>query len=280
MKLPPFRAVTYNIHRATGRDRRHDLPRIAAVLQEINAEIIGLQEVDTGLFHDPEPVIQKPIPPEQERRGRAEGSAPVTTPIEENPSTMAVLKPTPTASQRPHQLAYLTQATGLTAVEGLVVKSRHGEFGNVLLTNHPVKAVRRIDLTIRGANQRRGALDVDIDFHGEPLRIIVTHLGLGIMERYLQVKRVVRALGDDRDARVLIMGDFNMWSTLFARFRRLHRRFGPAPRIRTFPSGFPIFPLDRLWVQPIDALRSIEAHCTPLSRVASDHLPLVGTIQF
>ncbi|MCI0547931.1 MAG: endonuclease/exonuclease/phosphatase family protein [Candidatus Rokubacteria bacterium] len=41
--------ASYNIHRGRGLDRRTDLPRIAEVLREIDADVIGLQEV-----HEPQ----------------------------------------------------------------------------------------------------------------------------------------------------------------------------------------------------------------------------------
>jgi endonuclease/exonuclease/phosphatase family metal-dependent hydrolase len=42
-----FRVVSYNIHRCIGRDRRQDPKRVAAVIGELNADIIGLQEVES-----------------------------------------------------------------------------------------------------------------------------------------------------------------------------------------------------------------------------------------
>lgn len=39
--------ASYNIHKGVGTDRRRDLDRIAAVISEIGADIIALQEVDT-----------------------------------------------------------------------------------------------------------------------------------------------------------------------------------------------------------------------------------------
>lgn len=38
--------ATYNIHRCVGTDRRYDAPRVVAVLREIGADIIALQEVE------------------------------------------------------------------------------------------------------------------------------------------------------------------------------------------------------------------------------------------
>lgn len=42
----PLIVATYNIHTCVGVDRRYDPERTAAVLGELNADIIGLQEVD------------------------------------------------------------------------------------------------------------------------------------------------------------------------------------------------------------------------------------------
>ena len=44
--MPAIRVVTYNIHGCVGLDRRYDPARIAAVLREIDADIVCLQEVD------------------------------------------------------------------------------------------------------------------------------------------------------------------------------------------------------------------------------------------
>jgi endonuclease/exonuclease/phosphatase family metal-dependent hydrolase len=38
--------ATYNVHRCVGSDGRHDAARVAAVLREIDADVVGLQEVD------------------------------------------------------------------------------------------------------------------------------------------------------------------------------------------------------------------------------------------
>jgi endonuclease/exonuclease/phosphatase family metal-dependent hydrolase len=38
--------ASYNVHRCVGADGRHDPDRIAAVIEEMGAEVVGLQEVD------------------------------------------------------------------------------------------------------------------------------------------------------------------------------------------------------------------------------------------
>ena len=42
-------AATYNIHRCVGADGRYNPGRVALVLEELNADLIGLQEVDSRL---------------------------------------------------------------------------------------------------------------------------------------------------------------------------------------------------------------------------------------
>jgi endonuclease/exonuclease/phosphatase family metal-dependent hydrolase len=270
----PFhlRVCTYNVHSCIGIDGQFDPKRVAGVLQEIGADIIGLQEVDTSLSY--EPVL--PAVPDHERRHTKSTSNADTV---ENGTTVqtGALPDKPLPS---HQLDYLVKATGYTAVNGLIREKKTGLFGNVLLTRYKVLAVRRVDLTIRGGRQRRGALDVDLDVNGETLRVFVAHLGLGLWERHFQINRLLKVLGQDRQSRILMMGDFNLWVSLFPKLRRLHRRLGHIPLVTSYPSIFPLLSLDRIWLQPKKNLSSVYAHTSALSRVASDHLPLVGAIEF
>lgn len=46
---PPLRIMTFNIHHGEGMDGRLDLDRIAKVITEAKADIVGLQEVDRGV---------------------------------------------------------------------------------------------------------------------------------------------------------------------------------------------------------------------------------------
>jgi endonuclease/exonuclease/phosphatase family metal-dependent hydrolase len=43
--MSTFRVATYNVHKCVGIDRRKDPVRVAAVIRELEADIIGLQEV-------------------------------------------------------------------------------------------------------------------------------------------------------------------------------------------------------------------------------------------
>jgi endonuclease/exonuclease/phosphatase family metal-dependent hydrolase len=175
-------------------------------------------------------------------------------------------------------LAYLAEVTGYHAVAGqTLAHPEHGAYGNALLTRGMVRAVRRIDLSVP-RREPRGALDVEVDC-GQPLRVIATHLGLMPSERRRQIKRLLRAFEDDESMTTVLLGDLNEWFLWGRPLRWLHAYFKETPAPSTFPSGKPVFALDRVWVRPRRLLQAVYTHRTPLARVASDHLPLVGLIE-
>lgn len=223
-----LRIASYNVHRCIGTDGRHDPDRVAAVIRELDADVIGLQEVAC-------------------RRG----------------------------PRGIDQLAYLAQATGLHAIGGPTVCAADGERGNALLTRWPVSATRHIDLSIQ-RREPRGALDVTLDLDGAALRVVVTHLGLRAGDRRRQVATLLGLLAGAE--RLVLLGDFNEWFPAAAALRRLHGSLGHALGVRSFPSRRPLFALDRIWVRPRVALAAFAAHTSPLTRVASDHLPVRGTV--
>ena len=225
----PLTLATYNIHAAIGTDRRFDPERIASVLREIRADVIGLQEVPLG----------------------GGGSTNV--------------------------LEMLRDATGMIAVEGRTRTNKLGRhYGNAVLSRYPLIATRTVDLSF-GSREPRGALDADIDCNGHPLRVIATHLGLRPAERRDQIRRLLQVFDTDRMPMVL-MGDVNEWFVWGRPLRWLVSHFEAVPAPATFPSFWPVFALDRIWISPRHRLVHVEVHNTELARKASDHLPLIAHI--
>ncbi len=180
--------------------------------------------------------------------------------------------------QEVHGLDTLARLTGLRAIAGpqSVWHGRH--LGNALLTRRPVLEVRQHDYTWPGSEPRT-ALDVDVDVDGEPVRIIVTHLGLKPAERRSQVRELLRLVRHTAlHERVVVLGDINEWMPLGRPLRWLHGLFGRSPAERSFPSRFPLFALDRVWVRPRNALLALGAHRSRLAAAASDHLPVKAII--
>ncbi|RXZ39059.1 endonuclease [Oxalobacteraceae bacterium CAVE-383] len=225
----PLTVATYNIHGAVGVDGRFAPDRIAAVLQEIEADVIALQEVPLG-------------------GGNGSGDV----------------------------LALLRDATGFHVVEGPTANNGQGRYGNAVLSRYPIMAARAIDLSF-GGREARGALDADIDCHGNALRVVATHLGLRPAERREQIRRLLQAFDTDRMP-VLLMGDVNEWFVWGRALRWLVSHFKAAPAPRTFPSRWPVFALDRIWIRPRQRLLHVEVHKSALARIASDHLPLIAHI--
>jgi endonuclease/exonuclease/phosphatase family metal-dependent hydrolase len=223
-----LRVATYNVHSGVGTDGRCDPARIVGVINELSADVVALQEVES-------------------RHGDLE------------------------------TLQFLAAQTGMTAVPGPTMLRPVGDYGNALLMRAELLELRRIDLSFPG-REPRGAIDAVLQAGGRRLRIIATHLGLRPAERRQQIETLLTAL-DDGPLPAVLMGDLNEWFLWGRPLRRLHSRFGETPAPATFPAGWPLFALDRLWVKPLHCLRELAVHRSPLARMASDHLPLTATLE-
>jgi len=177
----------------------------------------------------------------------------------------------------PDVLATLRASTDCHAVEGPTLDTAARRYGNAVLTRWPVRASRSLDLSFH-SREPRGALDVDVDHAGETLRIVATHLGLSARERRAQIARLLRAF-DRPDLPVILAGDINEWFVWGRALRMLVSHFRAAPAPRTFPSRWPLFSLDRIWIHPGERLVGVHAHRSALARIASDHLPLIAEIR-
>lgn len=221
-----IRFASYNVHGWLGSDRRWAPDRVFSVVRELDADVLGLQEV--------------------------------------------IL---PVGGEQKASVDRLLRATGLQALHGPTLLRRDGHYGNLLLTRWPALQVRRWNLSVPG-REPRGALDVDLDVRGFTVRIVSTHLGRRAAERERQMDQLLDVVAGSEGDPLVMMGDFNEWLPWNGRLRRIQARFGPGHPRATFPSRFPLLALDRIWVRPAGALKEIGVHRSPLSRVASDHLPL------
>jgi endonuclease/exonuclease/phosphatase family metal-dependent hydrolase len=228
-----FKIVSYNVHRCVGTDARRDPERVADLLQQLNADVIGLQEVDFN----------------------------------------------PPGESKLHQLDVLAETTGMTAVAGLTIRRTGAEYGNALLTRGTVLAVELHDLSI-SRREPRGVIDARIMCGDRSIRVLVTHLGLGINERRRQTQVLLKILQDGTKQCdvTLVLGDINEWRPRGFAPYVLDKLLGRCPSPRTFPSVFPVFSLDRIWVAPRAVLVHLETANHGPAQIASDHRPLVATL--
>jgi endonuclease/exonuclease/phosphatase family metal-dependent hydrolase len=151
------------------------------------------------------------------------------------------------------------------------------EFGNALLTRWPILEQHAHDVSLRGY-RRRVVLEALVAVDGVKLQLMSLHLGVSPRERALQAQQLFELCSATRADLHLLLGDFNEWSQFSAVSRRLRAHFDVTRRVATFPSRAPVVGLDRVWVHPRGRLHETRVETSPAARLASDHLPLVATI--
>lgn len=182
----------------------------------------------------------------------------------------------------PDLLEFLCQDTALTPIAGMTMRRERADYGNALLTSLPVHGMQPIDLSVAD-REPRGAIHASLKWRDDSIQVIATHLGLRAGERRAQMRRLLTLLSEDpgirRAALLVLMGDLNEWFLWGRPLRWLHALFPDPPAPATFPSGWPLFALDRIWVKPRAQLADVQAVRNALTRVASDHLPLVARVR-
>ena len=235
------RIVTYNVHRCVGNDRRLDVARIADVLAALNPDIVALQELDVG-------------------RARTGGV------------------------DQAHEIGRrLDMACHFHAA----LQVEEELYGDAILTAYPERLIQTGPLPGYGpipALEPRGALWVEVDIDGKTVQIINTHLGLVPKEQQHQARWLAGPSWLDHPRRTgptILLGDFNATATSVV-YRTLAAKLaaarGLSPHKRstsTFPSPLPVLRIDHVFVSPEIQVHDVAAPFAPLTRVASDHLPLV-----
>jgi endonuclease/exonuclease/phosphatase family metal-dependent hydrolase len=244
-----FRVMTYNIHRAIGVDRRFRPERITRILGSHEPDIVLLQEVDDGVPRSREMDLAREL---------------------------AV------------DMGYPHFAVGHN------VTLRKGRYGNATLSRFPILRERNIDLTI-GNWKRRGCQHTAILLGSRAgrkhrLEVFNLHLGLSAHQRDSQVALLARSrelASLSANVACLVGGDFNDWRSrlqpLFTaqmRFRSATDRSRDGDRaIATYPAFFPRGPLDRIYYRGPLRLTSARRCRLRLSRIASDHLPIIADFE-
>ncbi len=236
-----MRLLTYNVHRCVGVDKKLDIERIVGVIAELDPDIVCLQELDVG-------------------RARTGGV---------------------------DQARAIAQRLSMSVRFHAAMRVESEEYGDAILTRLPERLIKVGALpTVRGIPglEPRGALWIRVDVGDVGLNVLTTHLGLVPREQRLQAAALVGKdwMGHpDCAGPTLLAGDFNATSitrpyqTLTRNHADCQRALGLRPTLKTFPSGFPSIRIDHVFVSPHVRVTGVRAPFSPLSRMASDHLPLV-----
>jgi endonuclease/exonuclease/phosphatase family metal-dependent hydrolase len=242
------RVMTYNVHGCRGMDGRVSPQRIARVIAQQGPDIVCLQELDHA-----------------RRRSRHTDQA----------MTIA---------------AMLQSQYHFHAVNPL----EDGLFGNVVLSIHPSRQIAAASLPRWRTAMKlepRGVLWVEVDVRGVPLQVINTHLSILHWERLLQVDALLGEQWLQRQepsGPKILCGDFNASTSA-----REMQRIGAVMRnvdcmgevdykvtgLKTWSSRLPIRRIDHVFVGRQASVRKVFVPRTRLTRIASDHLPLVVDLQ-
>ncbi len=238
-----LRVATLNTHACIGMDGRCSPARVARLIRSLEVDVIALQELDLG-----------------RHRTRHED-----------------------------QLVELATRTGFHAAWcPCVSHHNNAAYGHGLLSRYPILSTHTDRLPHRGSLEPRGVLRTCIQVEDTRVHVLSTHLGLTRWERLSQVRALLGPLGFDQipaDEPVLLLGDLNTaggslpYRLLARQLRNVqahcHGHVGQA----TFPSFYPIRQLDHIFVSAHFGIRAVDIPRSELTRLASDHLPLVADLQ-
>jgi endonuclease/exonuclease/phosphatase family metal-dependent hydrolase len=163
-----------------------------------------------------------------------------------------------------------------------------GSFGLAILSPLRVLNSEKYDLSYGDTREPRYCLRTDLEVDsGAVLHVFNCHLGLTARERRFQRDRMLSdaiLLSEDLHHPVVLMGDFNdspvsvIHSSLRRHFqdafRSTGKRWGPTFRLGIIPIR-----LDYIYVSPGIRVLDCSARNDGLARVASDHLPVVATVE-
>ncbi|SRR6266581_3685672 len=241
-----LKITTYNIHKGFSQfNRRMVIHELRDRLRQLGADIVFLQEVQgMHLGHAEERADWPDIPQHQ----------------------------------------FLAENVWANTAYGRNVMYDHGHHGNAILSRHAILSAHNQDVT-HLRFERRGLLHCAIEVEGLalPVHCACVHLSLFGRSRRRQMASLAERIEDivPPTAPLIIAGDFNDWRNrahdLLVERLGVTEVFGDISSgghpPRSFPSGLPMFRLDRIYVRGF-GIEGCEVHYgAPWSRI-SDHAAL------
>jgi endonuclease/exonuclease/phosphatase family metal-dependent hydrolase len=176
--------------------------------------------------------------------------------------------------------AELAALTGMTAVFSNNFHFQGGEYGNAILSRHPVEFSHNTHYRMVRAGEQRGLLHAIVQLHDHRLLILNTHLDYrpDDTERLSNIEEIFALTANHPNLPLVIAGDFNALPgsrTHQAMTQHLTDAWAAAGQSDgfTFPSHQPDRRIDYLFTHPQRGPFPRSAWVP--QTVASDHLPVV-----
>jgi endonuclease/exonuclease/phosphatase family metal-dependent hydrolase len=184
------------------------------------------------------------------------------------------------------QVETIASELGLKAAFGCTRHHRNRPYGNAILSRWPILESREMDISWH-RRERRGCIRADLKTPRGTLHVFNIHMGTSYFERRHQVRSLLasKQLHADLAGPRVLVGDFNEWirglttRMLSEKFESLNLELHVRRR-RSYPGLLPILHLDHIYFERPLHVERAELVCTRLSRIASDHLPLVATFSW
>ncbi|MET3697885.1 endonuclease/exonuclease/phosphatase family metal-dependent hydrolase [Bacillus oleivorans] len=232
------KVMSYNIHHAEGLDRVLDLERIAKVIEDSSADIIGLQEVDNHW---------------SERSNFEDQAKWLAERLDMHYTYAANLDNEPLNPGEPRR-----------------------QYGTAVLSKYPIIASKNYPLTKIGDTEQRGLLETVINVKGYHLNFYNTHLALTSAEREMQIKEIIEIASKTNGPKVIV-GDMNAvpdsieMQSLFSHYKDA---FADQNEAYTFPANQPNRTIDYIFTS--NEIQTANAEV--ISTIASDHLPITAEL--
>lgn len=170
---------------------------------------------------------------------------------------------------------HLRDQVGAHGHDAWTLSGEDGHYGQVLASRFPLDERRVHDISVPGREPRK-VMDARVRLPSMSLRVIATHLGLRRAERRRQVTALRDIIMADLSGPTLLLGDLNEWRRARTARDGLFDLFDAWTTHQSFPSRFPVLPLDRIACRP-GALMTGSWVASAAHR-ASDHLPVVAEL--
>lgn len=185
-------------------------------------------------------------------------------------------------TQRRDLLVELARLTGMGhRAFGKNIDHQGGQYGNAILSRHPIVRQTNTLLTQREPGERRGVLQAVVNVRGTQVAVLATHFDVrNDEERLLEVRQIEgQILPRYEDYPLVLAGDLNETPTGQV-YRRLSARLLDAWSAGkgegyTIPVDAPDRRIDYIFLSPHFAADSAWVPRT----VASDHLPVVAVVR-